>query len=233
MTSPWGQPRRSGREPGSRTWGTWGQSLALVAAGISARGADLPERAVTFLETAAALAENGGHPLTQGLALVALGYAHLDRGDLASAESCVWQAVVPLSGLDLEPQARLGPRVLLAQVRRLRGDFEGALTELEDALAASNAPGLLFPRRQALAHRAGVLLDLGRVEEAVAAGRTAVATPAEDVRSQVLAWRALGSALRAAGEQEEAVAALTTALEVARSTGQRSEVTTSERVLAG
>ncbi len=212
---------------------SWGQSLALVAAGISARGADLPERAVTFLETAGALAENAGHPLTQALALVALGYAHLDRGDLDAAEASARQAIVPLSGLDLEPHARLGPRVLLAQVRRLRGEHASALEELDQALAASDAPGLLFPRRQALAHRAGTLLELGRVAEAVEAGRRAVATPAEDVRSQVLAFRALGAALRAAGEREQARVALTRALELARSTGQRSEVAASERALTG
>jgi len=91
---------------------------------------------------------------------------------------------------------------------------------------------LLFPRRQALAHRAGTLLELGRRDEALAAAREAVATPSEDVRSQVLALRALGSALRACGQAGEAVAALQRALEVARSTGQRSEVAASERALA-
>jgi hypothetical protein len=69
------------------------------------------------------------------------------------------------------------------------------------------------------------------VEEALSSARAAVATPAEDVRSQVLALRALGAALRAAGDQPAAEAALAQALEVARSTGQRSEVAASERAL--
>ena len=81
----------------------WGQSLALIAAGVSARGADLPDRAVTFLDTAVALSEQGQHPLTGALALVALGYAHLDRGDLDAAEGCVWKVGATLAGLDLEP----------------------------------------------------------------------------------------------------------------------------------
>ncbi len=211
----------------------WGQSLALVAAGISARGADQPDRAVTFLETAVALSETGGHPITGALALVALGYAHLDRGDLDGAEGCVGKVAATLSGLDLEPHAALGARVLLAQVLRRRGQAEEALAELDGALAAAgDAPGLLFPRRQALAHRAGTLLDLGRNDEALEAARAAVATRGEDVRSQVLAIRALGSALRALGDEGGAVAALSQALELARATGQRSEVAASERALA-
>ncbi|MGZ6792442.1 MAG: hypothetical protein ACXVFV_05775, partial [Mycobacteriales bacterium] len=119
-------------------------------------------------------------------------------------------------------------------VLRRRGQLEEALAELEAALdAAADAPGLLFPRRQALAHRAGTLLQLGRVEDALAAARQAAATPGEDVRSEVLAQRALGSALRASGDEEQALVHLTRALEVSRSTGQRSEVAASERALAG
>ncbi|MCW2499876.1 MAG: adenylate/guanylate cyclase [Frankiales bacterium] len=210
----------------------WGQSLALVAAGVNARGADLPERAVAFLDRAVALSESSNHPLTAALALVALGYAHLDRGDLDGAEGCVWKVGATLAGQDLEPHAALGARVLLAQVLRRRGQHPEALAELDAALeAATDHPGLLFPRRQALAHRAGTLLELGRVEEALSSARAAVATPAEDVRSQVLALRALGAALRAAGDQPAAKAALEQALEVARSTGQRSEVAASERAL--
>ena len=211
----------------------WGQSLALVAAGISARGADLPDRAVAFLERAVELSERGRHPLTGALALVAMGYAHLDRGDLDGAQSCVGKVTASLAGLDLEPHAVLGARVLLAQVLRRRGQPAEALAELDAALdAAGDAPGLLFPRRQALSHRAGTLLELGRVPDALAAARAACDTAAEDVRSHVLALRALGSALRAAGSAEEAVGAFERALEVARSTGSRSEVATTERLLA-
>ena len=61
----------------------------------------------------------------------------------------------------------------------------------------------------------------------------AVASSAEDVRSEVLALRALGACLRATGDEGGAVATLSRALEVARSTGQRSEVAATERALAG
>lgn len=212
----------------------WGESLALVAAGIAARGADDPDRAVDLLSSAVELSERGRHRLTASLALVAMGYAHLDRGDLASAEACGWRVGALLAGLDLEPHAALGARVLLAQVHRRRGLVAEALAELDAALAATGQePALLFPRRQALAHRAGMLLDLGRTSEALATARRAVATPAEDIRSQVLALRSLGSALRAAGDEAAAVVVLEQALEAARSTGQRSEVAASERALSG
>jgi class 3 adenylate cyclase/tetratricopeptide (TPR) repeat protein len=212
----------------------WGQSLALVAAGISARGADLPDRAVAFLQRAVELSERGRHPLTGALALVAMGYCHLERSDLDAAEGCVWKVGATLAGIDLEPHAALGARVLLAQVLRRRGKLEEALAELDAALAASgDVPGLLFPRRQALAHRAGTLLELGRPAEGLEAARLAVVTPAEDIRSQVLALRALGVALRAAGDENGAVEALSRALELARSTSQRSEIAATERLLAG
>jgi class 3 adenylate cyclase/tetratricopeptide (TPR) repeat protein len=212
---------------------TWGQSLALVAAGVSARGADLPDRAVTFLQQAVELADRGGHPLNAALGVVALGWSQLDRGQVDEAEACVWKVGAILDGIDLEPHAALGARVLLAQVLRRRGQLLEAVAELDAALAAAGqAPGLLFPRRQALAHRAGTLLDLGRADEALASAREAVATPAEDNRSQVLGLRALGSALRAGGDEPAAVAALTSALELARSTGFRSEITATEQALA-
>lgn len=212
----------------------WGQSLALVAAGANARGAGMPDRAVAFLSQAVELSERGQHPVTAALALVALGYAHLDRGDLDGAEQCVWRTVQMLQGIDLEPAAVLGPRVLLAQVLRHRGQLTEALDELDSALsAAGDEPGLIFPRRQALAHRAGVLLELHRVDEALATARDAVASPAEDVRSEVLALRALGSAQRAAGDPEAAQVSLERALEIARSTGQVAEIRATEALLRG
>jgi tetratricopeptide (TPR) repeat protein len=171
--------------------------------------------------------------MTQSLALVAGGYASLDCGDVNGAEARAWRASAVLAGLDLEPHAALGARVLLAQVMRRRGQLEEALAELDAALATSGeAPGLLFPRRQALAHRAGTLLELGRAAEALESAHEAVATPAEDVRSEVLALRALGSALRAVGDAEGARKTLEQALEVARSTGQTSEVPATQQLLA-
>ena len=208
----------------------WGQALALTAAGIAARGADEPDRAVALFDDAVRLAERR-HPVVAGLALVAAGYAHLDRGDLDSAEGCAWRAAAQLAGLDLEPAAAVGSKVLLAQVLRRRGQLAAALAELDEALSATGTPALLFPLRQALSHRAGTLLELGRTEEALVAAQEAVATPAEDVRSRVLALRGLGAALRACGRPVEAHAALSEALEIALSTDMRSEVAATERLL--
>ena len=211
----------------------WGEALALAAAGIAARGAGDPAGAVALLAQAVALAEDGGYPVVGNLALVACGYAELDRGELAAAERAAYRAMGQVAGLQLEPHAPLGAKVLLAQVLRARGQTALALSELEAALAVSEVPALLFPRRQALAHRAGMLVELGRLPDAVAAAREAVALPAEDVRARVLALRALGTALSASGVDVEAREAFTQALEIARSTGQRSEVAASERALAG
>jgi class 3 adenylate cyclase/tetratricopeptide (TPR) repeat protein len=209
----------------------WGESLALTAQGTAARSADDPDTAVALLGEAVALSEQSRYPLIASLALVAMGYAHLDRGDLAGAEAAAWRGSALLAGVDLSASAPLGAKVLLAQVLRQRGRLEEALAEIEAALQVTDAPALLFPRRQAVAHRAGILLQLGRVEEALATAREAVATPSEDVRAQVLALRALGSALRASGDEPAARQAVERALEVARSTGQRSEIAATERLL--
>ena len=211
----------------------WGQALALVAAGTAARGADRPQEAVALLDRAVHLADAAPYPLVGALALVANGWARLDGGDPDGAERAASRATALLAGLEVEPHAHLGAQVLRAQVLRARGQLEAALATVDHALTGSPTPALLFPRRQALAHRAGILLQLGRTAEAVAAAREAVDTPAEDVRARVLALRALGSALRAHGDETGAQRALQSALETARSTGQRSEVATSQRLLDG
>jgi tetratricopeptide (TPR) repeat protein len=160
------------------------------------------------------------------------GYAQLDRGDPDGAEACALQAADLVGGLDLEPHAALGAKVLLAQVARARGELDRALAELDAAIAQTDRPALLFPLRQAHAHRAGVLLQLGRSEEALANARLAVEVPGEDVRSEVLALRALGAALKACGESAQAREVVERALALARSTGQRSEVAATERLQA-
>jgi len=210
----------------------WGQSLALVAAGVAARGAGEPDRAADLLAEAALLGEAGPHPIVGALALVTEGYARLDQGDLGAAESAALRASGLLDGLDLAPHAALGAQVLQAQVQRARGDLTGALSRLEAALRRGGTTGLLFPRRQALAHRADLLLELGRSGDALAAAHEAVAFPGEDVRGAVLALRVLGAALGAAGQLDQARTALTEALAVARSAGSRSEIAATERALA-
>ena len=209
---------------------TWGESFALIAAGVAARGDDEPDTAVALLSRAVVL--SAPHPLTASIALVSLGYAHLDRGDLDGAGQAAERATILHSTLDLEPHAPLGAMVLRAQVLRRNGDLTAALAQLDAALDVATAPALLFPRRQALAYRAGTLRELGRFQEALATAREAMAMPGEDVRSRVLALRAYGAALLSCGQRSAARAALLEALEVSRSTGQRSEIRPTERVLA-
>ena len=223
---------RQAREQFAGMGDAWGESLALTAQGMAARGADQPERAVELLTEAVRLSEQGRYPVTASLALVVAGYAELDRGNLDGAEAAAWRSSALLAGLDLHPSGTLGAKVLLAQVLRARGNLPAALAEIDAALAVAETAALLFPRRQAIAHRAGILLQLGRVDEALAAAREAASTPSEDVRAQVLALRALGSALRAAGDRAAGDEAVQRALEIARSTGQRSEIAATERLLA-
>ena len=99
-------------------------------------------------------------------------------------------------------------------------------------LAAAPGSTLLFPRRQALAHLAGSLVDAGRPEEALEVAREAVATPAEDVRSRVLAFRALGTALHATGDDGRAENAYLQALDIAVATQSRSEEAQTRRLIA-
>jgi hypothetical protein len=90
----------------------------------------------------------------------------------------------------------------------------------------AGAAAMLSPRP-----RAGTLLELGRTDDALAAAQEAVAAPAEDVRSEVVSLRVLGTALRASGDPDGGRKALEQALEAARSTGQTSEVATTEALL--
>ncbi|HVE75022.1 MAG TPA: AAA family ATPase [Mycobacteriales bacterium] len=172
----------------------WGESLALVAAGTAARGAGRLDEAVQLLSTAVQRSEGGSHPVTACLALLALGYAQLERGELAAATADAHRAELLVSALELEPQAGFGVKTLRAQIATAGGDFATALDLLLEVTSATDCDGLLFPRRRALAHLSGVLLALGRVEEARAAAREAVDLPSEDSRSQVLAVEALRAA---------------------------------------
>jgi class 3 adenylate cyclase/tetratricopeptide (TPR) repeat protein len=209
----------------------WGQGLALVSAGVAARNAGDPARACLHFEDAVRVAQDAGYTVVASLALVALGYANLERGDLAAAENAAYQAVAVLAGLALEPHAVVGAQVLLAQVLRARGSVESAL-ELLDAAQSVEEPSLLFPLRQALAHRAGALLESGRPKEALATAERAVEVPAEDIRSQVVALRVLGAARAACADPAGAREALEAALAVATSTEHRTEVAATETALA-
>jgi len=214
------------------TGDAWGSVLALCAQGSALRGADQPAAALELLERAVDLAERGDAALTGTLALALLGLTHLDVGQLDEAEAVATRVEAALGRLDLEPAAEVGARVLRAQVARARGRTAEALGELRDVADLLQSQTLLFPRRQALAHLAGVLLESDRPDEALDVARRALAVPAEDVRSRVLALRALGSAYAACGKQTAAIAALREAAAVAASTEQTSERAQTQRVLA-
>jgi class 3 adenylate cyclase/tetratricopeptide (TPR) repeat protein len=214
------------------TGDTWGQALALVAQGMAERSAGDPHRALDRLRGAVHVAEDGRHPLPGLLALVNLGLAALEADDLDLAATSAERAVTVLERLDLEPHIALGVSVLNAQVQRARGKPEEAVRLLRASLIGDAEQTLLFPRRQALAHLAGSLLDSGDPGEGLDVARRAVWVPAEDIRSRVLALRALGTALRAHGDSDGARRAYTEALEVARETEARSEETLTADLLA-
>ncbi len=210
---------------------SWGLSLALVARGMAARGSGQAADAVALLVESATLADRTRHPTIQSLALGALGWCHFEAHHLDDAEAAVRRALQLADDLGLEPHAATGERVLLALIARARGDLTSALEILGDITSAPTASTLLFPMRQAVAHHAATLLEAGRIAEAVSEAARALTVEAEDVRSTVIAHRALGAALAAAGRRPEAEAALRTALDVARSTEHVREREVTQRAL--
>ena len=211
---------------------TWGQAMALIALGVAERGAGHVEQAVEALEQAVQCSAHAQQPTTEALALSALGYCHLDRGDAVEAEKAASRALERVQGMDLKAPAFVGPKVLLAQAWRAQGRVADALAVLEEAAATTEAPSLIFPRRQALAHCAGALLESGRAEEALAVIHHAFEVPAEDVRSRVVALRVLGNCYVACGDAPAARMALRQALALATATESISEIAATRRTAA-
>ncbi len=210
----------------------WGRSFALIASAAAERAAGNPAEALRRFESALASADAGDHALNAAFAYTGAGLAHLDMGNVNEAARKARQALGVLVRMDLEPHAALGVAVLDAQVRRAWGEPEEAARRLREVLAAAPGSTLLFPRRQALAHLAGALVDAGSPDEALAVAREAVATPAEDVRSRVLAFRALGTALHETGDDAGAEEAYLQALDIAVATQSRSEEAQTRRLIA-
>ncbi len=210
----------------------WGGALALVARGMAARAGGDAAAATRDIRAALELAESVRQPSSRMLALEALAWSLYWDRSLDEAESTARVAIEVARELGLEKHAEIGCHVVLALVDRARGSVDSALKVLGEIAASPERPTFLFPMRQALAHYAGTLLDCGRYCEALAVARRAVETPAEDVRSRVIALRALGSALRANGALAEAEAALRAALAEASATEQAQEREQTERVLA-
>jgi class 3 adenylate cyclase/tetratricopeptide (TPR) repeat protein len=211
---------------------TWGTALSLVAQGAAERAAGEHGQARELLAEAVRLGEVLHHPTVQMLGLVLRAWCEYDCGDLDAAQSSAEQALALTRDLELAAHAEVGVQVLLALLCRARGDLDEALRVLGAIAETPELPTLLFPMRQALAHYAGTLLAAGRVEEAVAAAERALTVPAEDVRSRVVALRAMGNALAAAGRTDEARAALDEALSVATSTEHRLEEPATRAALA-
>jgi tetratricopeptide (TPR) repeat protein len=210
----------------------WGRSFALIASAAAERAAGNPAEALRRFEQALASADAGDHALNAAFAYTGAGLAHLDMGQVNEAARKARQALGVLVRMDLEPHAALGVAVLDAQVRRAWGEPEEAVRRLREVLAAAPGSTLLFPRRQALAHLAGSLVDSGHADEALEVAREAVATPAEDVRSRVLAYRALGTALHETGDDAGAAEAYQQALDISVATQSRSEEAQTRRLLA-
>src|SRR5690606_10010851 len=77
--------------------------------------------------------------------------------------------------------------------------------------------------RLAVAQYAVVLLEQGRVREALEWARRAERVPAEDVRSRVVSARVLARALAAVGDMEQATIVADEAVRLAHATEQVSE----------
>ncbi len=210
---------------------TWGQSMALLAQGMAARNAGDGDAAVRLLSESESLAGRLRHPTIQSLALVVLGWCRYEAGDLDAAEDAVRRALALAEEVGLAAHAAIGERVLLGLVERARGHRDEALRILGEIAHAASDPTLLFPMRQAVAHHAATLLEAGRVDDALAEARRAVTIPAEDVRSRVIALRALGSALLAAGAVGEAEATLREALAVATASEHVREASVTQRLI--
>ena len=210
---------------------TWGQSMSLIARGAALRGASRQAEAIETLRQAVTTSVTVGQPLTQALASSLLGYCLLDVGDIDAAQAAADDAISSVQHLDLRPAALIGLRVLSAQVLRAKGQLDEALSILREAELSRGEPSLLFPRRQALAHLAGALLDAGRVDEALATIQEGFAVVAEDVRSRTVALRVLAHCLAAAGDRPAAEHAARQAMALAGSTELSSELEASERVL--
>jgi tetratricopeptide (TPR) repeat protein len=208
---------------------TWGQAMALAAKGAALRGAARHEEAAAALTEAVRVSDDAGHPVLGSLALGILGYCRLDMGDADGAEAAAGRALAAVADMDLQPAALVGLRVLRAQALRAHGRLDQALPLLREAESLTEA-SLVFPRRQALAHLAGALLEADRDEAALAVARRAMQVPAEDVRSRVVTLRVLAQCLARAGDPLAARVAVRQAGALARATEMSSEVAATDEV---
>jgi class 3 adenylate cyclase/tetratricopeptide (TPR) repeat protein len=208
----------------------WGQCMASIAAGTALRGAGRPRKAIRRLEHAADIAAKGRLPMPGALAMALMGYCRLDLGDANGAEAAAKRALATIEPLDVKPAALVGMRVLLAQALRARGETEAAIDLLREAQVFDDG-SLAFPRRQALAHLAGALLEIGQPAEALSVVHEAMAQPAQDLRSRIITLRVLGSCLVAMGDRPAGRFAVRQALALSNATEMRGELSASQKAL--
>ncbi len=201
----------------------WGRGFALVVRGAIARGLGEPEHAADLLTDALDHAGRTTHPLLTGMAGTLRGFVALDLGDQAAAERYAREVLAAVEPHNPQAPAQVAPRVLLAMARLAAGDPTTAVGLLAPVATAGNTSALLISRRQTLARYASALLALGQHEQALDWARRAVAAPAEDVRSQVVAATVLAETSSACGRPVEALAAAEEAVRLAYATEQRSE----------
>ncbi|GIL31708.1 adenylate/guanylate cyclase domain-containing protein [Actinocatenispora comari] len=201
----------------------WGRGLALVARAMVARGAGQVDQAVELLTEAERFGEKTSHPLLLGMSRTIRGFCQLDRSDPVAAERDARATLDLVEPYDVVDSARVGPMVLLAEARRAQGDLPAALRLLDEIDADPDRPVLLLSRQQAGAIHASALLCAGRTVEAVDRARAAVDSPAEDVRSGVLAHAALARCLAAAGNTDCARHEAQLAAEAAYATEQTAD----------
>jgi class 3 adenylate cyclase/tetratricopeptide (TPR) repeat protein len=209
----------------------WGRCMALIGTGVALRGQGRHRKAGRRLSEAVELARAEHHPAPGALALGALGYLRLDLGDARGAQRAADEALEMMSSLDVREGALAGLRVLRALALLATGEDRAEAIGLLRAAQRVREASLMFPRRQALAHLADALLAEGDVADALATAHEAMAEPAQDLRSRIVALRVLGACLEAAGDSPAARFALRQSVALAGSTQLRSELPASQHAL--
>jgi len=210
----------------------WGRGLALVVRAAAARGRGEPEKAIRFLDRAERYARHAGHSFLAGMVSTVRGWCLLDMDDGPAAETEARRTLELVDGEDLRDAARVGPRVLLAEALRSRGDLDGAIALLADVAGTTCQESLIFPRRQAVAAYASALLAAGRTADALVAARRALQIPAEDVRSEVHGHLVHAQALVADGQAAQAWDAAWKARDLAYATERTSERAPADELVA-
>ncbi|HEX6077166.1 MAG TPA: adenylate/guanylate cyclase domain-containing protein [Micromonosporaceae bacterium] len=210
----------------------WGRGLALVVRAVAARGRGEPHKATRFLDRAERYARHAGHSFLAGMVCTVRGWCLLDMDDASAAEADARRTLQLVDAHDLRDAARVGPRVLLAEALRSRGDLAGAIRLLADVAGTPCQESLIFPRRQAAAAYASALLAAGQVSEALIEAGRALQVQAEDIRSGVYGRLVYARALAAAGEPERARTAAAEAVELAYATEHVSERAAADALLA-